>query len=161
MSTQDADGRRQVQRVIGNLLAACVFSADDVWCVAPRFVDFDVLDNRAGDWSAVNPSWGPRKIRLTELLATLADAVGRVRVVSTRDPQNDGFVSAIQSAQTGNGLIDWCRADQPSPSGVLTASFFLSAPMDLAPSEGQNVRLTTARDEIQQVRRAIAQRCGE
>ena len=77
--------REEVQRLLSGLFAAELLEpSPDLWLVSPWIRDVPVLDNRTSDFSAVQPAWGQREIRLTDCLALLLER-GSVLHLKTSD----------------------------------------------------------------------------
>lgn len=86
----------------GDLLAG-IFSAELVapskclWLVSPWISDVELLDNNAGGFDAVR-RFGKRRIRLVEILVTLAGAGTHIVVGTTTDAHNMRFRQRLQTA---------------------------------------------------------------
>ena len=58
--------------LLANLFAAELVSPSEcIWLVSPWISDIQILDNEASAFDPLN-RWGPRVVRLSEVLATLA-----------------------------------------------------------------------------------------
>lgn len=83
-------------------LLSGVFSAEllspskCIWVVSPWISDVRLIDNRA-DSFALLTRWGPRHVRLSEILTSVAEAGAFVVVGTTRAPGNVGFLSRVES----------------------------------------------------------------
>jgi hypothetical protein len=66
--------REEVRDLI-QLLFTCELLAPSrcLWLVSPWITDLEVIDNREGGFSALEPTWGARAIRLTEVLSRMTD----------------------------------------------------------------------------------------
>lgn len=88
-------------------LLAGLFSAElaapgkCLWLVSPWISDVELIDNSAGTFSALS-RFGKRRIRLTEVLASLASRGCHVVVGTTTDPHNTRFVERL--ARLGDDL---------------------------------------------------------
>lgn len=67
-----------------------------LWLISPWISDLVLLDNSAGTYDALR-RWGPRPIRLAEILATLLSASARVVIATTPDPNNQRFLDRLLS----------------------------------------------------------------
>lgn len=73
--------REEVGQLLSAVFAGELLShSEEIWIVSPWIRDLTVLDNRAGDFSAVQPNWGLREIRLLDCLVTLVQRGATVRL---------------------------------------------------------------------------------
>lgn len=81
-------------------LLAAVFSAEllapsrTLWLVSPWISDVGVIDNRAASFGPLD-AWGPRSVRLSEVLVALAGRGTFVVVATTPAPTNEPFRHAL------------------------------------------------------------------
>jgi len=91
--------------LLASLFVAELLSPSEcIWLVSPWISDIQILDNEAG---AIDPlgRWGPRRVRLAEVLATLASCGSSVVIGTTADPRNNEFIAHLSSraAELGTG----------------------------------------------------------
>jgi phosphatidylserine/phosphatidylglycerophosphate/cardiolipin synthase-like enzyme len=67
-----------------------------LWLISPWISDLALLDNSAETYHELN-RWGPRPIRLSEILTTLLSSSARVVVGTTPDPHNHRFLDRLSS----------------------------------------------------------------
>jgi phosphatidylserine/phosphatidylglycerophosphate/cardiolipin synthase-like enzyme len=67
-----------------------------LWLISPWISDLVLLDNSAGTYDALG-RWGPRPIRLSEILATLLSSSVTVVIGTTPDPNNRRFLDRLLS----------------------------------------------------------------
>lgn len=72
-------------------VAEVVQPGEDVWIVSPWISNVVLIDNRSGNFDALNPEWGRREIRLADVLVTLMSHGTRVHVVTRNERSNDSF----------------------------------------------------------------------
>jgi hypothetical protein len=105
-----------------------------LWLVSPWFTDLDVLDNRSAAFASLDPQWGPRQMRLVELLGRLLKVGSRV-VVSTRPVEhNNVFLAKLEDLAESLGatqLLTIHRRDTLHLKGFLGDDFYLSGSMNL------------------------------
>jgi hypothetical protein len=90
--------QRYFKETFRDLLIGLVLNPDSqLWLVSAWITDFDLLDNRSGDWSALNPTWGLRLVSFSELLATAVNGGSHLTLICQRDPTNDRFRHKIKS----------------------------------------------------------------
>lgn len=91
-----------------NLLGA-IFAAELIrpsrclWLVSPWISDIAVIDNTTNDFEAVR-SFGPRPIRLSEVLVSLAAADSTIVVGTTSDTTNNAFRRRTRQLFDDRGL---------------------------------------------------------
>jgi hypothetical protein len=66
-----------------------------LWLVSPWISDIDTIDNTAGTFHELN-RFGRRQIRLTEIVAFLADAGTRIVIATTSDVHNLTFRTRLR-----------------------------------------------------------------
>lgn len=95
--------RDEVRRLIAAVLGSELLSpSNEVWLVSPWIRNVAILDNRAGDFSALQPSWGRREIGLLECLAAILAAGGALHVKTGDDPPSRDLLD--QLARTARDL---------------------------------------------------------
>jgi phosphatidylserine/phosphatidylglycerophosphate/cardiolipin synthase-like enzyme len=77
--------------------------------VAPWVSDVTVLDNSSGDFSALNPEWGQREIRLLEVLVQLAQLGTVVDVAVRPEEHNQAFIRRAGVIAEESGVSDRLR----------------------------------------------------
>ena len=94
---------RQRASIEAAALLSSVFSAELVspskclWIVSPWISDIPVVDNTSNSFESLQP-FGPRPIRLSEILAVLADKETTVVIGTTDSESNQTFSSRIKTA---------------------------------------------------------------
>ena len=64
----------EIRELLESLFAAELLAPSRcLWLVSPWLSDLHLLDNRAGAFSALDPQWGSRQLRLADLLGRNAD----------------------------------------------------------------------------------------
>lgn len=105
-----------------------------LWIISPWLSDLDLLDNRSDAFSSLDPQWGPRRIRLTEILGRLLEN-GTHLVVATRTGQhNDTFLRKLDDLSRAMGASDRLTVYQNDAlhlKGILGNDFYLSGSMNL------------------------------
>lgn len=137
------------------------------WLVSPWVSDIPVIDNRAGAFDALDPTWGPRIVRLGEALARSLQT-GTTLVVATRPlPHNRPFLSqlATTAAQTGaSSALLVTQVEDLHEKGLLADDFYLAGSMNLTYGGvellEETVTFDTAADVIAQARLVFYERWG-
>jgi phosphatidylserine/phosphatidylglycerophosphate/cardiolipin synthase-like enzyme len=76
-----------------------------MWIVSPWISDIELVDNSTRDFQALS-RWGPRKVRLSELLLTFAQQGTHVVIATTSAPTNQWFLDRIKRLFNEDGLSD-------------------------------------------------------
>jgi len=66
------------------------------WIVSPWVSNVVLLDNRNGSFDAVNPEWGHREVRLTDILLALMTRGSNVAIVTRNQESNTKFVAEFR-----------------------------------------------------------------
>jgi hypothetical protein len=96
--------RKSRQRASGEAAAllSAVFAAEllapsrCVWVVSPWISDVKLIDNTADTFDALEV-WGPRHVRLSEVLVTLADLGSAIVVGTTEAESNRPFLARVRA----------------------------------------------------------------
>lgn len=138
-----------------------------LWLVSPWITDIPVIDNRSGAFDALDSSWGPRALRLGEVIVRVLET-GATVVVATRPVQhNRPFLSQLKSAASEAGtesslLLN--EAEDLHEKGLLGDDFYLSGSMNLTYGGvellEETVKLDTAEDVVAEARLVFHERWG-
>lgn len=89
--------REEVRRLLAAIFVAELFEpSDELWLVSPWIRDVSVLNNQAGDFAALQPSWGQREIRLLDCLTTVLARGGSIRLKTSDDPPSRGLMTTLE-----------------------------------------------------------------
>ena len=92
--------REEVRDLLESLFAAeLIAPGEQIWLVSPWVTDLPILDNRAGAYAGLEPSWPKRFLTLAELLAFALKTAPlcRVRVVTRPDVHNQRFCRRLRT----------------------------------------------------------------
>lgn len=131
-------GRRQLRETLGSLLMGMILVPDDVWLVSPWISDFDLIDNRTGLWDSIQPGWGSRIVRFSEILCELLNTGTQVKVVTNGDSANRTFLKKLAGSVVGNDLLRSGEAAELHVKGLLAKDFFIAGSMNFTYS-GTNI----------------------
>lgn len=81
-----------------------------LWVVSPWVSDVPLIDNRSGSFGALE-AWGPRWVRLSEVLLTLARSGTFVVIGTTEAESNAGFLSRLRTSFADDSLSDRLLVD--------------------------------------------------
>ena len=145
-------GMRQLKETLADLLIGLILSPDDLWLVSPWVSDFDLLDNRAGNWDSIEPAWGARYVRFSELLIAAIESGCNLKYVTNNDPMNQRFYDQL-IARLGSGhSILKLEKKSLHTKGLLCSSFFLAGSMNFTYSgthrNDERIQLSTDANAI-------------
>ncbi|MFN9370313.1 MAG: phospholipase D-like domain-containing protein DpdK [Planctomycetaceae bacterium] len=125
----------EIRELLEALFAAELLSPSRcLWLVSPWVTDLDLLDNRSGAWSAMDPQWGPRQLRLAELLGRLLEMGVHVVIATRPDAHNEQFLRKLGDRVRSSGTESLLRVHRKSTlhhKGFLGDDFYLSGSMNL------------------------------
>ncbi|HET8658048.1 MAG TPA: phospholipase D-like domain-containing protein DpdK [Micromonosporaceae bacterium] len=101
----------------------------EIWLVSPWISDIAVINNVDGAFTALEPSWGARELRLSEILARLALRGTRVFVETRPDERNRRFLQRLQ-AQVRTPTLHVRRSEVLHEKGLLGDHFLLNGSMN-------------------------------
>ncbi len=68
-----------------------------LWLVSPWISDIPVIDNSANTFLCLNPSWSRSRVRLSQVLATLAEQGTTVHIATRPDSHNRSFIEGLKA----------------------------------------------------------------
>ena len=122
--------RNQFRQMLSSQLLGMLFSPQDIWWVSPWITDFDLLDNRTGNWNTVEPRWGLRYVRLSELVIRLMESGSRIRMVTIEDDRTFKFVEQLRQEIPDNRTFQHVTKEELHIKGMLTTDFWLKGSMN-------------------------------
>lgn len=148
---------------VGELLAPSLC----IWLVSPWVSDIPIIDNRAGAFDAMDSTWGPRQLRMLDVLQRCL-VVGTSVVVATRPlPHNRPFLDQLTLRAEEIGAADalvTCEAEDLHEKGLLGDDFYLSGSMNFTYGGvellEETVKFDTAEDVVAQARLVFHERWG-
>ena len=129
-----ATGNFEVRELLeAVLISELIMPSPVIWLVSPWITDLEILDNRNAALSALVPTWGLRRIRISEVLASVLDRT-KVYVVTRPDPHNNAFLSKMEdlarATELSNNLVV-IRQKTLHLKGLLGRDYYLSGSMNL------------------------------
>lgn len=132
--TTQATSRAEIREMLeGIFVAELIVPSESIWLVSPWISDIDILDNRCGQFSSLVPTWGLRRIRLSEVFAQIMSQ-SRVHIVARPDSHNDTFLRKMDDlsrASDGAGKLQVTIRDTLHLKGLLGQDYYLSGSMNL------------------------------
>ena len=128
-------GATTIQELLQSMFVAEVLQpSEEIWVVSPWISNVVLIDNRTGNFDALNPEWGRREVRLAEVLATLMARGTQVHIVTRSDASNDSFRTRIAEVARENGLDEQLSVlihNQLHTKGILLGGCLLMGSMNL------------------------------
>jgi hypothetical protein len=138
-----------------------------VWLVSPWISDIPIIDNRGGAFDSMDSTWGPRVLRLQEVLHRCL-AVGTAIVVATRPvSHNRPFLNQLgdradELGATGSLILH--EAEDLHEKGLLGDDYYLNGSMNFTYGGvevlEETVKFETAEDAVAQARLVFHNRWG-
>jgi hypothetical protein len=104
-----------------------------VYLAAPWVTDITIFDNSTGSFEGLNPEWGRREIRLTEVLVAIAANSTRLDIRVRPDPHNKPFGKRLSRALADLGLQNsyvWSEIPDFHTKGLLTDRVWIGGSMN-------------------------------
>lgn len=124
-----------IQELLQTMFVAEVLQpGDDAWIVSPWISNVVLIDNRSGCFDALNPEWGRREIRLTDVLLTLMNRGTKVHIVTRNEASNDAFRTRIFDLAREHSVEDQLVMhihNQLHTKGILLTRCLLMGSMNL------------------------------
>lgn len=138
-----------------------------LWLVSPWVSDIPIIDNRSAAFDALDSSWGPRVLRLIELLGQ-GLRNGSTLVVATRPvAHNRPFVHQLRRAAEAAGAMSALHVHQSEDlheKGLLGDDYYLSGSMNFTFGGvellEETVKFDTAPEVVAQSRLVFHERWG-
>jgi len=121
---------QKFRETLSDLMIALMLSPDELWLVSPWITDFNLLDNRAGEWDGVNPDWGCRYVTFVELLGAIVDCGSTLKVVMKDDDINQKFKAKLSDLVSEVELVTYYISETVHTKGFLSSEFFLAGSMN-------------------------------
>jgi len=92
-------GSRQVSELLSGIFVSELISPSrNLWLNSPWISNLTVLDSRADQFVALNPTWSRSGVTLVLALVHLASNGCRVRVITRNVPTNSPFIEELKRA---------------------------------------------------------------
>ncbi|HCV99951.1 MAG TPA: PLD-like domain protein [Acidimicrobiaceae bacterium] len=150
----------QVRDLLQSLFAAeFICPSSHLWLVSAWVSDIPVLDNTGMGFAAISPRWGPRKIRLSEVLVELAAQGSTVIVVTNDDLHNANFKQRLmmKANQLGvDGSVHALERDELHTKALLSDAYYLDGSMNFTQNgvevNDETISLVLETDDVQRAR---------
>ena len=150
--TNTSLGKRHLKEVLGSTFAGLILSPQEIWLVTAWFTDFEILDNRSGNWSYLNASWGNRMVTFIELLETAVLNGCKLNLVVNETKTNDSALSLLKNKLVNEDGFRFEISDKVHIKGLVTESFFFDGSMNFTFSgANRNDELVTISGDTHQI----------
>lgn len=115
-------------------LCELLVPGQEVSLVSPWISDVEIIDNQSGGFTAINPDWRSRGIRLTEIGAQLMSVGCRIKLVTRSDEHNQAFVAKLKEVAEELGLVESLEIvirDELHIKGIVTSHGVLLGSMNI------------------------------
>jgi len=159
-----AQGNRdEIRDLLESLFVAELLApGPEIWLVSPWVSDLELLDNRSGAYSALDPYWPKRHITLAELLAFAlkTNEATKVHVVTRSDSHNAKFCERLRRLAeldgTGDRLSIESDKDKLHSKGLIGTAFAMNGSMNFTRNGvaifDEMVQFETAPERLAQLR---------
>jgi phosphatidylserine/phosphatidylglycerophosphate/cardiolipin synthase-like enzyme len=103
----------------------------EAWLISPWVSDIAVIDNTDAGFSALQPDWTSRQVRLSEVLLALMHAGSDVFVEVRPDAHNDAFVQRLRAGAPVQERLHLRKSAVLHEKGLLTDNCLLNGSMNL------------------------------
>lgn len=104
------------------------------WIVSPWVNNVVLLDNRSGNFDALNPEWGRREVRLSDVLLSLLTRGRRVVIVTRKAQSNNQFLESFGELADQHMLaeqVEVVKRNNLHTKGILLSNTLLLGSMNL------------------------------
>jgi phosphatidylserine/phosphatidylglycerophosphate/cardiolipin synthase-like enzyme len=130
-----ATGALALQELVQTMFVAeMLISKGNLWIVSPWISNVVLIDNRSGNFDALNPEWGRREVRLVDVLVALMARGTAVRIVTRDDEHNRPFIGRLNDAAAQlalEGQLAVTLREKLHTKGVLLSNSLLMGSMNL------------------------------
>ena len=115
-------------------VAEMLMSEGDLWIVSPWISNVVLIDNRSGNFDALNPEWGRCEVRLVDVLLALMSRGTSVNVITRGDETNRAFIDRLKAMAQQLALEDLVSItlrEKLHTKGVLLSNSLLMGSMNL------------------------------
>jgi hypothetical protein len=112
----------------------CEDRSKELWLVSPWISDIPLIDNRSAEFDTLNPEWGRREIRLSEILVLLMSRGSQIKIVTREADSNSTFLGQVTQLAAAFGVADCVRIgirNELHTKGILLSSSQILGSMNL------------------------------
>ncbi len=120
---------REIPDLLSSIfIAELITPSQCVWLVSPWISDIPVIDNTANTFLCLEPSWSRSRIRLSQVLTTLAEHGTTVHIATRPDSHNHSFLDTIKTRTDGRCHIH--ISEELHTKGILGDGYYLAGSMN-------------------------------
>lgn len=136
-----------------------------LWLAFGWISDIEVIDNRARQFTALQPDWPANGIRLSQFMTALVEAGGRISLVLRDVDHNRQFINIIRLMRDRfPGQVKVAMGAEVHDKGILGDDFLLSGSMNLTYNgvtiNDEHLTLRTDMASVQEWRLTLEQKWG-
>lgn len=102
-----------------------------LWLVSPWISDIPVIDNSANTFLCLEPSWSRSHVRLSQVLATLAEQGTTVYIATHPDSHNRSFIEGLKARiDRLDVAVRFHITEELHAKGILGDGYYLAGSMN-------------------------------
>lgn len=123
---------RQIPELLQTVFVAeLLIPSRCLWLVSPWVSDIPIIDNTANNFLALEPSWSRSRIRLSQVLLTLAEKGTTIHVATRTDTHNRSFMESLKMMADVKGLtVQLHQQEELHAKGLVGDSFAINGSMN-------------------------------
>lgn len=146
--------RHEVSNILSSIFAIELLKPGrELWIVSPWISDIEILDNTAGNFSSIVPTFERRQIKLSEIIRELVNKGCKVHIVFRPIDTNRYFLQNLNDIKEKLELKE-IEMNEVHEKGLLSESFYLEGSMNFTYNgvhiNIEKISFTLEREEIQQ-----------
>lgn len=113
------------------LVAECLRPSKRLWLVSAWVSDIEVIDNRARQFGAIDPSWPAERVKMSSVLNSVLSQGSEVVVVTNTHDHNRDFVARMRALTDMHGSRLQLKQERYlHEKGILSDHFMLDGSMN-------------------------------
>jgi phosphatidylserine/phosphatidylglycerophosphate/cardiolipin synthase-like enzyme len=112
-------------------VAELVNPSQCIWLVSPWISDIPVIDNTANTFLCLEPFWSRTHIRLSQVLATLAERGSTIHIATRPDSHNHSFIEKVKARiEYQDYKVQFHITEELHTKGILGDGYYLAGSMN-------------------------------
>ena len=156
-------GQQSIREMLTSLLVPILVSPSKELLLASAWItDFELLDNRLGNWNDLEPMWGARMISFSEVLGLYCKNGGKLKLITRKEGKqiNERFLRRLRNQVRRYDVQDRLEHKiivREHKKFLIGDKFLVMGSMNFTYSgvegiSGETITLTTQEQMIQQMR---------
>ena len=123
---------RQVPDLLQAIVVAELMTPNRcLWLVSPWISDIPVIDNSANTFLCLEPTWSRSRVRLSQVLATLAQQGATVHIATRPDSHNRSFIEGLKARiDRMDVAVRFHITEELHTKGILGDGYYLAGSMN-------------------------------